>query len=68
MGPLVVFTVDHFVTGPDFVRLTDSENLNRGKYVATSKAIPEMSSPRKLAAGPLNYVPSVKVDAIFALK
>jgi TetR/AcrR family transcriptional regulator len=45
MRTLVTFTVDHFAAHPDFVRLTGSENLNRGKYVAKSRAIPAMSSP-----------------------
>jgi len=45
MKKLVDFTVDHFAVHPNFVRLTNTENLHKGKYIKASRRIPEISSP-----------------------
>ncbi len=42
---LVGFTVDYQWANPDFVRLVQTENIHRGVYLATSKAIRELNIP-----------------------
>jgi TetR/AcrR family transcriptional regulator len=42
---LVEFTLDHFANNPDFIRLTSSENNQRGRFIQASKRIPTMASP-----------------------
>ncbi|MFN0184340.1 MAG: TetR/AcrR family transcriptional regulator [Aquabacterium sp.] len=42
---LVGFTVDYQWANPDFVRLVQTENIHRGEYIATSKAIRALNVP-----------------------
>ncbi len=42
---LVAFTVDYQFSHPDFIRLVMTENIHRGQYLATSKAIQKLNVP-----------------------
>jgi AcrR family transcriptional regulator len=42
---LVAFTVDYQYANPDFVRLVMAENMQRGQFLAKSKAIQQLNVP-----------------------
>jgi AcrR family transcriptional regulator len=42
---LVGFTVDYQLANPDFIRLVMTENIHRGQYLSSSKALQELNVP-----------------------